>query len=149
MRRYGIILIGLLALTLGSCKRVPPSAYIEFQRTPCFGGCPIYTLKIDGSGMATFEGKRFTEKIGSYSKQLTKEETQKLFNALKEKEWENYKDEYPTRSTDLPSTIFRFHYKKTSKVVVVSGEHPDELDVLSDMLVSIVDSDGWTSSTAE
>ena len=29
---------------------------IELERTPCYGTCPVYTVKIDKSGKGLFEG---------------------------------------------------------------------------------------------
>ncbi len=152
MKRYSFIILGLIGMAFTSCqtaKKVPKTASIEYQRTACFGTCPIYTMTIDGSGLATFEGKRFTEKIGSFTKQLTKDETKTLFNRLRQEDWNNFQTNYKTRITDLPSTVFRFNYKKISKEVVVTGEHPEVLDVLSKTLSKIAESDGWSGTITE
>lgn len=48
----------------------PPSAvvdadsYIEMQRLPCFGTCPVYSVRIVADGTVTFDGERFVEATG-------------------------------------------------------------------------------------
>lgn len=50
--------------------RHPPSAvvdadsYIAMQRLPCFGTCPVYSVRIVADGTVTFDGERFVEVTG-------------------------------------------------------------------------------------
>ncbi len=148
----GYIVSLLATVSLVSCagkKSVPATSSIHFERTACFGACPIYTLVINGEGLAQFEGKRFTEKIGSFEKQLSKEDTKALFDLLNSTEWNSFADEYPTDITDLPGILFKYNHKKVSKQIVVYGEHPEQLDVLSEYLSKIAESDGWTNLNIE
>jgi hypothetical protein len=106
-------------------------------------------MTINGNGLATFEGERFTDKIGSFSKQLTEQETKDLFRQLATYDWNSFQDSYPTQVTDLPSVIFHFNFKDVKKKVSVRGEHPPTLDVINNMLSNIAESDGWTSSNSK
>jgi hypothetical protein len=148
MRLKGYILPLLVAIAFVSCagkKSVPSTASIHFQRTACFGACPIYTLTINGEGLAEFHGERFTDKIGRYQKQLSREDTKALFELLNSADWTTFEDEYPTKVTDLPGILFKYNYKKVSKQIVIYGEHPEQLDVFSEYLSKIAESDGWTN----
>lgn len=148
MHRLSALLLGLVLLTGTSCKnrnQVPESSYIVFQQTACFGTCPIYKMTINGSGKIDFEGERFTKKIGSYTKQLSAQETKDLFSKVYDFSWDSFKEDYPTQVSDLPSVVFELNYKEVSKKVVVRGEHPAELDVLQNILSDIAESDGWTN----
>ena len=146
-------MLGLVLLTgFSSCKnrnQVPETASIAFAQTACFGTCPIYTMTISGSGLATFEGERFTDKIGSFTKQMTAKETKNLFNQVYDFSWNDFKENYPTQVSDLPSTVFELNYKEISKRVRVTGEHPAELDVLQTILSNIAESDGWTDMNTQ
>ena len=52
---------------------------IIYQRTPCFGKCPVYVLPINGATKtATFKGQSEPEKNGTYTKKLTVEEIKKI-----------------------------------------------------------------------
>src|SRR5690554_8070209 len=50
-------------------KPVQPkdSLIISFEKTPCFGRCPVYKIKVFESGFAIYEGINFAEKMGTYS----------------------------------------------------------------------------------
>ncbi len=152
MIRLSTLLLGLVLLTGSACKKrnqVPESASIVLSKTACFGTCPIYQMTINGNGLATFEGERFTDKIGSFSKQLTEQETKDLFRQLATYDWNSFQDSYPAQVTDLPSVIFHFNFKDVKKKVSVRGEHPPTLDVIDNMLSNIAESDGWTSSNSK
>ncbi len=152
MIRLSTLLLGLVLLTGSACKKrnqVPESASIVLSKTACFGTCPIYQMTINGNGLATFEGERFTDKIGSFSKQLTEQETKDLFRQLATYDWNSFQDSYPAQVTDLPSVIFHFNFKDVKKKVSVRGEHPPTLDVINNMLSNIAESDGWTSSNSK
>ncbi|MCB9263127.1 MAG: hypothetical protein H6607_12195 [Flavobacteriales bacterium] len=141
-----------MTLFIFSCqsgKKAQKNANILFQKTACYGTCPIFKMTIDGSGLATYTGERFVSKVGTYSKQLSKEETESIYKAMKEIRWDTLKKEYPAHVSDLPSVILGYHFKKINKEVVVSGEHPAELDVLDQKLSAIANSDGWQSITIE
>ncbi|MFT5513707.1 MAG: hypothetical protein ACI8SE_002116 [Bacteroidia bacterium] len=152
MNRLSVILLGVSLLTASACKnrnQVPEIASVVFSRTVCYGTCPVYTMTITGNGLATFEGERFTDKIGSFTKQFSEVEAKTLFEDLATYSWAAFKDEYPASVSDLPSTVFQFTYKDTNKKVIVSGEHPSALDVLEHRLSKIAESDGWTASNSK
>lgn len=152
MRALSYLLVGLLCVGFSSCstqKRVPKNASISFKRTACFGTCPIYTLTVDSKGNATFLGERFTDKIGEFTKHLSREETKALFSTLNEANWDNFQDKYDANVSDLPSTIFAFNYKRINKKVVVTGEHPEGLIKINEALIAVAEADGWTSAIAK
>lgn len=152
MNRLSVILLGLVLLTASACKtrnQDPNTASIFFSRTACYGTCPIYTMTITGDGVATFEGERFTDKIGIFTKQLTEIETKTLFEDLSAYSWSEFKDEYPASVSDLPSILYHFSNSNIDKKVIVSGEHPPALDVLENRLSTIAESDGWTASNSK
>ncbi len=147
--------MGLLFLSVNSmvsgCKRnaPTPSSEIYFKKTSCFGTCPIYSMTIQGSGLATFEGIRFTEKIGKHTKELSSEEVKRIFNGLASLDWNEIDELYPTNISDLPSTIIKLKHRKIDRKVIIAGEHPAFLDVIDDELSKIAMSDGWTSVNSE
>lgn len=47
----------------------PSAAFtlITFERTPCFGTCPVYKVSVNGSGGVRFEGTRNVDSVGVFS----------------------------------------------------------------------------------
>lgn len=139
-------------LFLSSCaiiKPIPNNAQIEFERTPCYGTCPIFKLTIDHKGNAVFEGERFTDKLGRWTYKLNKSERKDIFNAFKAVNWDKLNANYPTAVSDLPSVIFHFTHKKTDKEVVVTGAHPAELDLLATKMDNLVANGLWVKDEAK
>jgi len=119
--------------------------FIELKKNPCFGGCPIYALKIYTDGFAEFEGKRFTNKLGKFTKQLPKstvEELVKEFNAVGFMEMDNL---YPGKVPDLPKTnIIYYPNVNTKKEVTGDDYRPENLLALDKKLVDIAMTEDWT-----
>jgi hypothetical protein len=44
---------------------------IKFERTECFGGCPIYSIVIKGDGSVEYEGKGWVKNVGKISATLS------------------------------------------------------------------------------
>ncbi|MFT4521480.1 MAG: hypothetical protein ACI8ZN_000413 [Bacteroidia bacterium] len=140
------LLIVASIFILGGCgaqKNVPKNASITFQRTACYGTCPIYKMLVTSDGVVKFTGDRFTDMVGEWHKQLSKKETKELFNSMASVNWEDYLKDYPSYVSDLPSTVLGFNYKKIEKEIVITGEHPKKLDEFTKQLQAIVDAEGW------
>ncbi|MCC6723875.1 MAG: hypothetical protein IT258_05155 [Saprospiraceae bacterium] len=94
------------------------NTFIHFKKDPCFGVCPVYSFKVDGTGKATFNGVRNTAKIGTWNRQLTPEATNALFEAFEASNFEQFKDTYTAQVTDLPTTWVTYKtaaFEKTIK----------------------------------
>ncbi len=117
---------------------------IVFQTTVCFGRCPVLKLTIDGSTkMATFIGIENTEKIGTYTKTITKKEVDELAIAFETAQFYSLNDEYLGNITDFPSKYITYtNNGKTKKIRDRSGA-PKELTSLEKMLTDFANSDGW------
>lgn len=82
------------------------SLLIAFEKTPCFGRCPVYKIKVYRSGFATYEGINFAERMGLYSAYFSEEEIADIFETAKAAGYLDFQSEYDDpRVTDLPSTI--------------------------------------------
>jgi len=81
------------------------SIVIEFEKSPCFGRCPVYNVKVYGSGFALYEGINFTEKMGMYTTKFTKQEIDEIVKIAEAINYDSLKDEYDDKNVmDLPST---------------------------------------------
>ncbi|MEK7257731.1 MAG: DUF6438 domain-containing protein, partial [Bacteroidota bacterium] len=110
-----------LAVLLAACKNTPnydATSFIEMKKDPCFGACPVYEFRVDGKGDATFHGKSFTSKEGTWKRTLTPEETATLFEAFEASNFfEAFRDEYTAEVTDLPTTYLTFSHGGKSKTI--------------------------------
>lgn len=82
------------------------SVLISFEKTPCFGRCPVYKIKVYESGFATYEGLNFAERMGLYSTRFSDAEIAKIFASAEAAGYLSFQETYDDpRVTDLPSTI--------------------------------------------
>ncbi len=165
MRYIALIVLGVVLTSCGSKKEianaptpeVAPEPETELSIDPiikmskgaCFGKCPVYTLSIAGTGDMTFEGKRHTIKIGTYSKKLDLETMNELIALFEEYKFMNLRDLYESNVADLPSVSIAYTKDGITKTVVGKQERPDRVLMLQKRLEIIAESSkGWTLTEA-
>jgi hypothetical protein len=144
-----LILFFLMAACL-SCKSGKQAkqnyekSAITMEKTACYGKCPVYTITIYGTGKAEFTGSKNVKMLGKYEKQLSKEETLKIFNTFYASSFSDFLSEYDSGVTDVPATIISFLHKGYNKVIKDKMGAPGELKALEKMVEELVKGEGWT-----
>ena len=130
--------------TANSAKEDYSKVNFSFQRTPCFGKCPAFTMDINGSTKTiTYKGRSNVDKIGTYTKAITDDEIAALVKAFDNAHFFEFNDKYKGNMTDLPSTFTSYtNGSKTRKIEDMNGA-PAELRELEKLLDTIANSDGW------
>ena len=114
------------------------------ETKPCFGTCPVYTLTVYEKGVATYEGERYTERLGLYSRFLTKEEFAAVEHALRETNLWKYQDVYQSRIPDLPTVkITQFEPDGRQKSVAGKDGRPESIMALEELFRKIAESGNW------
>lgn len=145
-----LLIPGSLLLSCNASKKMTQydaSSVIRMSKGPCFGSCPVYDITIDGSGNATFEGKRFVDKMGSFGKTFSREETSVLFKHFEEAGFWDFKDLYTDEITDLPTTFITFEHQGRSKKIQAYYNIPEKLQELIAEVHALAESEGWTALT--
>jgi len=119
------------------------SLVIAFDKTPCFGRCPVYKVKVYASGFAIYEGINFAEKMGLYSTQLKLSQIENIYQSAVEIGYFDLKNEYNDPLVmDLPSTISRINYKGNDHRVMARNNVPEKLKIFHDNLaVTLLEKD--------
>jgi hypothetical protein len=84
---------------------------IIFERTMCYGSCPIYKVEIYNDGLVKWNGIGYVSKIGEYEWNLSAKKIDKLSNLIQQFNFQNY--EYRTLdgfATDHPNCIITIEY---------------------------------------
>lgn len=101
------VLFMLLTLTVATAAQGTDSpVVIRLERTPCFGGCPVYSIEIHADGTVTYDGLRFVDVMGEQTSEISTETVDLMlerFEALGFFDWNEKYTEYTV--TDLPSAI--------------------------------------------
>ena len=120
------------------------SKVMELHKNACFGKCPVYGLIIYENGKATYNGKMHVEKLGLYSKQLSKQAFKAIRKAFQQADIWQYEDQYKSDVHDLPFVTLRHHKRDKMKAVGGDIARPEAVKALEKQMDAIANSDGWT-----
>ncbi|MBF9142249.1 DUF6438 domain-containing protein [Hymenobacter properus] len=90
-----------------SKKATPTEAgpVLTFERTPCFGTCPAYTMQVYADGRVAYEGRHNVPLIGKKELKLPAAVVADMLRQAKEAHFETFATQYRSGVTDMPSTI--------------------------------------------
>ncbi len=102
-------------------------AYLE--RTPCFGKCPYYSIRIYKSGYVVYEGKRDVDKIGRFQTTLSQDALKELGQFALSTGFFDLANEYRNpHLTDFPTIYIEVNYAgKKKKITHYDASPPDTL----------------------
>ena len=111
-----------------------PKIIISLEKTACFGRCPVFKIIIYNNGEALYNGRKFVKKVGEYDLKVSKREIDKILSKAKKIGFNNLKNEYSERITDLPTTYIMINNKKIKDYYGA----PSKLKDLEKMIENIV-----------
>ncbi len=122
-----------------------PYHAVGYKKTPCFGKCPVYEVKIYSDNTATWQGKMHVDRIGWYEARLTDVTVQDIKDKASELGYLDLYNEYPVehKVADLPSTITYVRYGDMIKSVKNTIEGPAELQEFEAYLEGVINSLEW------
>ncbi len=113
-----LLLIGLLFTSCGTTQKLSDRksniTSISFERMPCFGTCPVYTIQIDKNCEATLqvESHVTNKNAGRYHTNLPEKEWLKLSSKLEKMNLEELDSNYGNHQiSDLPTANTAIAYK--------------------------------------
>lgn len=146
MRILSTIILAILLTSCGTKKAMIGEDFnITMQKGSCFGSCPVYTLSIDKNGYATYDGERFTDKIGKHGMQIAPDKFQAIANAFASADLASFDDDYPSNIADLPSATIAYANNAFTKRITGKRERPQKVKDLQAMLEEISQMDSWES----
>lgn len=131
----------------GSVENPPKEAnqILGFQKTACFGKCPVYQVKFYDDGRATWHGKMNVERMGWHETKVSKEEVKRLLDKAQEVGFFDFYNEYPTgqKVADLPSTITFIRIGDMEKSIKNTHDGPEKLNEYQKFLENYITSLPW------
>ncbi len=93
----------ILAGTQPSPVAFPDDAFVEQRRTACYGACPIYAVRVFGSGRVEFKGERFVCDTAPPASHIDRAAAQRLLGALAGAGFASLPDFTRVDRTDAPT----------------------------------------------
>ncbi|MDP4843953.1 MAG: DUF6438 domain-containing protein [Salibacteraceae bacterium] len=123
--------------------KIADSLYFMMQRTPCFGQCPVYTIRIYQSGNAYLEGKRFFDYEGWFKTKFSESEMIQIKTWAKEAGYWKMDHVYDAPVTDLPSTTTALKTDEQYHWVYNRMNSPDELRTFERNIETLIKDQDW------
>lgn len=124
-----VLIVSILAI--GGCgllkKQTLDEPFLEFEKTACFGNCPIYVMQFYPNGIVKLDGKQFMDKLGLYELQLDKNEVATIEEELESMGFCSMESLYGSNAMDFPSTFLRYECNDEVKIVEAVTDFPEEL----------------------
>jgi Domain of unknown function (DUF6438) len=157
----------MLVLSMGACKRttgVQDSDFVEtpaavspapsaadgdslayyYERTACFGQCPIFKLSIYKSGYAIYEGKNYVNNIGTYHSFIDAAALLKVNEAAENIGYFSLQSVYDDpNKLDVPSKITILRKGEEKKSVTNRVKGPKSLEVLYGAFDEVIATATW------
>lgn len=122
---------------------------ITLERTPCYGPCPAYTLKIYENGCILLNGEKNIKQIGNYQRRISKKEIETLKNHFRTANFFDFKNSYTANQTDLPTTYLTFSDGNKTKTVMDYANAPQSLRELEEAVSKLLDHSKWIKAADE
>jgi len=125
--------------------------FASIERTPCFGRCPSYNMKIYADGMVELNGKRDLDMVGKYTTNITKSQLNAILKQAQDIKFYEMEDEYDdSMITDLPSTILTVVDENGKlKTVLCRYNYPKSTKVLAKLMDDLMTSEKWLDENGE
>ncbi|MES2766344.1 MAG: DUF6438 domain-containing protein [Bacteroidota bacterium] len=125
-------------------KYTAENLQITLEKTPCYGMCPTYSLKIYGDGKVVWDGTKNVKKEAQDSAMISQDEIVKLVNSFDVNNFYSFNDRYESRMvTDLPSTTVTIVKNGERKSVYSYFGAPKEFTNVARAIEDIAIAQGW------
>ncbi|MDX1938966.1 MAG: DUF6438 domain-containing protein [Saprospiraceae bacterium] len=122
---------------------------IEMSKSPCYGRCPVFTFSIYENGVASFKGDRYTERIGLWVKQFSKDELEEMLSAFRVANLWQFNNVYRGEYYDAPTVTITYYEEGDVKTIVGKDGRPYQVLELEAMLDNAARSEGWQQITGD
>lgn len=121
------------------------SLFLYYQKTPCFGTCPIFKMTIYQSGYAIYEGDNFVDMMGTFQARFSDEHMASISAVARHIGYFDMGERYDDPMvTDLPSTIVEMIDERGERKKVLNRyQGPAELQDLYKLINEIIDQVEW------
>lgn len=126
------------------------SLFLHYERTACFGRCPIFKIKVYKSGYTTYEGVNFVENMGYYYHRVDERTMSELYAAIADADYFSLEDRYDRDNVmDLPSKVFEVNAMGRNKRIVARMDVPQQLLDFADTIEDIFKEVPWQAVPVE
>jgi len=146
-----LMMVAVLAIGCGLTAKTTPvptdiaNVYITMERQGCQDQCPVYTIRIYGTGFAVFEGVEFVKRIGGAQTSVSEEKLKQLISEFQKIDFFSLEDNYEEQAVaGAPTVVTSITIDGQTKTVThYHGDTsaPEQLTKLEDKIDEILNID--------
>ena len=151
-------LLGLICLTsllFTSCKTILKDTKLEdlekvvsMNMGPCYGNCPVYTITVYNNGVVAYEGERFTDRKGTYVRDIGRSSLKALKQELVAANLRKFPNAFKSQIPDLPTVTIEYFDDGGSKVIRGKDGRPPQVLKIQELLEQIANEGDWKQQSA-
>jgi len=110
----------------------------SIKKTPCFGKCPVFEIKLFSDGVVNYIGKKYVDKLGVFEASISVEEAKMLIADIANLGYFSLEENYPNNGqkiSDLPNTITFVKNKTESHTITNNHQAPQSLNQIENLLL--------------
>ncbi len=119
---------------------------LRFEKTACYGNCPVYELKLYSDGRAIWHGEFHCDRLGYYEAFLPKTWREQLMARAAGIRFFSLLDHYPAEGpylSDLPNTIVYLNDGEREKSITQHYLTPKDLVDFEAEILKVVEGLAW------
>lgn len=119
-----------------------------FQKTACFGRCPVYQVKFFSDGKVTWYGQLNVERKGWYEARVQPEVLKSIRDKAHAVHFWDFYNEYPQgrKVADLPGTITYVRAGDMEKQIIDTHQAPDALKEFEKFMEDLINTLTWRAT---
>ena len=101
---------------------------LTFERTPCYGSCPAYSMEVYADGRVAYEGRHSVPMMGKRDLKLPAGTVAEMLRQAQQAHFETFEKAYLSGATDMSSTIVAIRQPDgTLKKVAAENNAPENV----------------------
>ncbi len=82
---------------------------VSYHRGSCYGRCEVYTLNLYDNGLLLFQGERFTDRPGTWQKNIDRRKIVALLDSFQRADFPNYPRSFRGEIPDAPTVTMTYY----------------------------------------
>lgn len=145
----------LFIFSLASCNTILKDTKLEdldevvsMSMGPCYGNCPVYSLTVYNNGIVAYVGERFTDKRGTYIRDIGRKALKKLKQELVAANLWEFPSAFKSQIPDLATVTIEYFADGRSKVIRGKDGRPPQVLKIQELLEQIANEGEWKQQSA-
>lgn len=118
----------------------------SIERTPCYGNCPTYKMKIYSDGFVELEGIRGIDFTGNYTTNISQAQVNNFRIRANRTGFMDLEDRYDGMVTDLPSATTTIVLDGVKKSVYRRFDYPRSILQFEELFDALLKSQRWSKA---